>query len=200
MAMATQESEKLVRINQCVEQVAAQLGLIVLDLHLSGQGQNKSLTVCIYRKGEPIGFADCEAMSRSLEQLLELEQQKENLPELAGDFSLEIVSPGLERQLNKAAEFLLFSGSLVRILAKEKIDALGTEFVGVLAGGDEHSVIIEQAQPLPQKSAKKGKSIPPHQKSKGGTPDLAENLAGQRLVIDLKQIYRLNLCPDFLLR
>ncbi len=198
MAMATQKGEKLSRINELANQAAAQLGLIVLDLHSVKQGQNTSLTICIYRKEVPISFADCEEMSRALEQLLTLEQEKEAFPAISGPFSLEIISPGIERQLTTGTEFVLFSGSPVHILAREKINALGTEFVGLLAGGDEHSVIIKQAQPLVQKQDKKKKSLSPDRATKADRALSKEELANEQLVIDLKQIYRVNLWPGVL--
>ena len=116
--MSPQTQEKLSKINELAAQAANSLGLILLDIRLGQQGKNKSLEVSIYRKEPAISFADCEQMSRSLEQLLEVEETKESTFG-GGPYLLEVVSAGIERQLKTPFEFNLFAGSRVQLTTKE---------------------------------------------------------------------------------
>jgi len=179
-AMANAAEQKLSRINKLAEQAAVELGLVLLDVRFGQQGKSQSLIVSIYRKEPPIGFSDCEQMSRSLERLLELEET------ISNDYVLEVVSAGIERQLNSAFEFNLFIGERVCIVAKEKIASFGTEFVGTLCGGDSESFIVSPSFSLSQKEA--GKS------AKGKSKAVADE-ANSKLTISLQQIYRVYLWP-----
>ena len=105
----------LSHIVELATSLAEKLGLAVLDVRVSQQGRRRSLEVCIFRNdGGAVSLADCEQVSRALDQALESETQNaESL--LTGSYLLEVVSPGLERQLTTAREFQLFSGRQVRV-------------------------------------------------------------------------------------
>jgi len=185
IAMASTAEQKLSRINELAKQAAGELGLVLLDIRFGQQGKSKSLELSIFRKNPAIGFSDCEQMSRALERLLEQENQH-----IIGPYLLEVHSPGTERQLTTSFEFNLFAGSMVRIVAKEKIASLGMEFAGTLLGGDEETVAIAEAFPLVDKSTK-SKS-----KKQARQLVLSAHLASDKLTIDLQKIYRVHLCPD----
>ena len=142
----------LSKINELAIQAAKDLRLTVINTHCSGQGNQKSLEICIYRQESAINFADCEAMTRSFEQLLEQEKIENTL------INISVVSPGIDRRLTTATEFMLFAGKPVRISAREKIDELGIEFTGLLIRGDELSITISHASPLSSKQIGKKNS------------------------------------------
>ena len=153
--------------------------------------KNKNLEVSIYRKEAAISFADCEQMSRSLEHLLEIEETKES-PVFNGPYLLEVMSAGIDRQLTSAFEFNLFAGSKVRVTAKEKIASLGVEFIGVLCGGDEHSITLGQTFPLDNKLSKGQSKVAV---KKQAVNDISQT-GDDKLTISLQQIYRIYLWPD----
>ncbi len=177
--MANKAEQKLSRINKLAEQAAAELGLVLLDTRFGQQGKSKSLIVTVYRKNPPISFSDCEKMSRSFENLLEQEEANGS-PAINGAYVLEVVSAGIERQLTTPFEFNLFAGEKVRIVAKEKIASFGNEFVGILLGGDENSVLVLPIMSLSLKISQKTKT-----NFKAEPED--------RLTISLQQVYRIYL-------
>ncbi len=180
MANSGMVKDTLSRINELAVQTANSLGLTVINTHLR-QGSSKSLEICIYRQEPAIGFADCEAMSRQLEQLLSGEEAKGSTL-INGPFTIDVVSPGIERRLTTALEFTLFAGKPVRISTREKIDSLGTEFTAVLTGGDGQSIMVSQAEPL-----QTGK--------KNSTRLKLSNQPNKSLTLSLSQIYGIYLWP-----
>jgi ribosome maturation factor RimP len=72
-----------------------------------------------------ITVADCESVSRQLQRVLEVE---------GIDYGrLEVSSPGLDRRLKKAADFVRFAGREARIRLRRPVDGR-RNFVGVLRG------------------------------------------------------------------
>jgi len=189
--MVQQTEERLSRINELAEKAASELGLILLNVRMGQQGKNKSLAVSIYRKDPAISFSDCEQMSRSLEHLLEIEETGESAI-INDSYLLEVVSAGIDRQLTNAFEFNLFAGSQVRVTAKEKIASLGTDFIGVLLGGDEHSVTLCQIVPL---SNKLSKGRPKAAAKKQAANNISQS-SDDKITVNLQQIYRIYLWPD----
>jgi ribosome maturation factor RimP len=186
-----QTQERLPRINELAEQAASELGLILLGVRVGQQGKNKNLEVSIYRKEPAISFSDCEQMSRSLDHLLEAEENKDSAI-INGPYLLEVMSAGIDRQLTSAFEFNLFAGSKVRVTAKEKIGSLGVEFTGILLGGDENSIALYQTASLSNKSAK-GRSKTSVKKK----AIQSENSSNEdKLTINLQQVYRVYLWPE----
>ena len=188
-----QSVQKLSRINQLAKKAADQLGLILLGVRVGQQGRNKNLEITIYRKEPTISFSDCEQMSRSLEHLIETEETGTEAS-IADLYALEVVSPGIDRQLTTALEFNIFAGSQVRILAKEKIASCGTDFIATLSAGNEHSVTISQA--FTQAAKDKGKVSKTKSKAPVKTAtDIAPVGTNDQLTIDLQQIHKIYLWP-----
>lgn len=107
---AIMNTSTLVKINELAVQVGKSLGLTVVNTRLSGHGKQKNLEICIYRPESAISFADCEAMSRNFEQILEYEEAKGSAL-INGPFNIDVVSPGIERRLTTAADFALLQAS-----------------------------------------------------------------------------------------
>lgn len=185
--MIQQAQERLPRINELAAQAADELGLILLGVRMGQQGKNKNLEISIYRKEPAISFSDCEKMSRTLEALIENEENQ-GRPIVNSSYLLEVVSAGIDRQLTTAFEFNLFAGSKVRITAKEKIGSLGTEFTGVLLGGDEQSISLANAMSLLSKgSGKQGRT---------GKKEAEASVEQEKISVNLQQIYRIFLYPE----
>lgn len=191
------KDQKLSRITELATGIAQNMGLSVLDVRFSQQGRRRSLEVCIFRKGgEAIGLSDCENVSRALEQALENEtQDSESL--VPGSFLLEVVSPGIERQLTTAREFQLFSGSRVRVKTKENISDLGNDFVCLLLGGDHSHLELSQARALtdPKQKVSKGKAA----KKKAKPSQVGEFSGcstGEAFNLELARVFKVNLYSD----
>src|SRR5512142_3138695 len=96
------------QIRRIVERVAADQRLEVVDVEFRGGGKARMLRIFI-DKPEGVTHADCEAVSREVSTILDVEDA---VP--GGSYTLEVSSPGLDRKLSKPADFERFVGSLVK--------------------------------------------------------------------------------------
>lgn len=96
---------------ETVRAVAEDLGYLIYEAGLLLKGKNSSVVVKIDGR-TPISHSDCEAYSRELSRRLD---EAGLLP----DYSLEVSSPGIRRQLRSVEEFERFSGSPAKVIFRE---------------------------------------------------------------------------------
>jgi ribosome maturation factor RimP len=115
-----------------VEPAVTGMGYELVDVQSSNGG--RMLRVFIDKPGG-ITVADCAAVSRQLTHVLPVE---------GVDFErLEVSSPGLDRPLRKAGDFLRFAGKRAEVRMRTP-DATGRrKFVGVLRGAEAGQVKLE---------------------------------------------------------
>ncbi len=101
----------------------------------SGQGGVAEVVHDPYPK---ISHADCERVSQQLSVILDVE---ELIPGPAG-YTLEVSSPGLDRELKKPADFERFRGRLAKISTSEPVGE-AKFFEGRLAGFADGKVRME---------------------------------------------------------
>lgn len=123
------------KIRAMAAQVAEGLGLEVEEIKLLGRGRRALLRVVIDKPGG-VTLSDCEALSRDLEALLDVEDP------IKGPYTLEVSSPGIDRPLKNKKDFQRNLGRLVKVLTKEKIDGRNS-FLGRIAQAGESSVILD---------------------------------------------------------
>ena len=104
------------------------LGYELSDLELIFAGGSGVLRLFIDRP-EGIRVEDCEAVSRQISGLLDVENP------IQGDYDLEVSSPGMDRKLVKPAHFDRFAGQPVKGKFRAMIDGR-RRFAGVLIGRD----------------------------------------------------------------
>ena len=102
----------LEKIRQIAERVAGSSGLEVVEVEVCGAGKHRMLRVFIDRvagdpRGEFIVVEDCEAVTRQLQHVLEVENCSYQ--------RLEVSSPGLDRPLKRQADFERFAGHRVNL-------------------------------------------------------------------------------------
>ena len=150
----------LEKVREAAERVARSEGLEVVDVEWK-VGKQRFLRVTIDRvpakrepnaavEGQPVvgpdtgagyggvGHLDCERVSQQLSVILDVE---ELIPGSQG-YVLEVSSPGLDRELKKAADFERFAGRLAKI---STVEAVGDAkfFEGRLAGLADGKVRME---------------------------------------------------------
>lgn len=103
------------KIHDLASQAASECSYELVDLTLLGSGKRITLRVIIDKEGG-VTLNDCEIFSRRIEALLDVEGT------IAGSYTLEVSSPGLDRPLKKLEEFKKNIGKLVRIITREKIN------------------------------------------------------------------------------
>jgi ribosome maturation factor RimP len=114
---------ELDRVREIAERVAASAGLEVVDVEFRGSGNARMLRVFLdrpgVRAGEPLGgvtHGDCVDFSREFGTILDVEDA------IAGSYTLEVSSPGLDRKLTKAADFERFVGSRVKLTTRQPLN------------------------------------------------------------------------------
>ncbi len=112
------------RVLEISDELAEKMSFSVVDVEFKKEGQEKILRVYIDKDGG-VDLDDCEKFSRSLEEILDEEDFIEEA------YSLEVSSPGLDRQLKKEREFLHYIGREVEVKLYKEQDGL-KEFSGIL--------------------------------------------------------------------
>jgi ribosome maturation factor RimP len=122
------------KIRGLAVETAGELGVELVDVGLFKRGRRHLLRITIDREGG-ITLDDCEAISRRLEALLDVEDP------IPGPYVLEVTSPGLDRPLKSPRDFQRQKGRLLRIVTKEKIGNQSF-FVGRLKKADDEGITI----------------------------------------------------------
>ena len=123
-----------------VERTVAGLGYQLADLEYINNG--RMLRVFIERSHEidpalgqgGVTVGDCEAVSRQLQRVLEVEG-------IAYD-RLEVSSPGLDRKLKKAADFARFAGHEASVRLRRAVNGR-RNFVGIVRSVDGERIEFE---------------------------------------------------------
>ena len=116
--------------------IVESLGLRLWDVRLVKEGAALYLRVFI-DKDEGVMIDDCEAVSRAIDGPLD------ELDPVDGEYTLEVCSPGIERELVKDEHFEQFIGADVMVKMIRPIEGIGREFCGKLKAYDRPNVTIE---------------------------------------------------------
>jgi ribosome maturation factor RimP len=107
-----QKTDLIARVHELAEPLAHSLGLELVDVEYQQEERRMVLRVYIDRVGG-VSLDDCAGVSRELAEILDVEDF------IRGRYNLEVSSPGLNRQLKKAADYERFTGRLVKIRTYE---------------------------------------------------------------------------------
>ena len=118
-----------------LEPTIERLGYELTDLELKLGGRDGLLRVFI-DKADGIDIEDCEAVSRQVSAILDVEDP------LPGNYTLEVSSPGLDRALTKPSHFQRFMGEDVRVKLRFPLDGR-RNFRGALKAADDEQIEIE---------------------------------------------------------
>jgi len=122
-------------IQKLLEPTIERLGfeLTDLDVRLSGKGGLLRLTI---DKPDGIDLDDCEKVSHAASALLDVEDP------VAGEYNLEVSSPGLDRKLTKVEHFQRFEGETLKITMRFPIVGR-RRFRGKLVSSNDENIVVE---------------------------------------------------------
>ena len=127
------------KINKLVTEIAVPLadalGLELVDVEFVKESGRMILRVYIDREGG-IKLEHCEVMSCALEEALD------NLDPIEEHYLLEVSSPGVERPLKKAADYLRFTGRVVKVRLFSSLNRQ-KGFTGTLRGLEGQDILLE---------------------------------------------------------
>jgi ribosome maturation factor RimP len=102
-------SGKAEEIQEMLAPTVASLGLELLGVEFAPSTSSALLRLYIDVEGRHVGIEDCEAVSREISALLDL-----NDP-IASEYTLEVSSPGIDRPLFTIAQFARFIGEQAKV-------------------------------------------------------------------------------------
>ncbi len=124
-------------IADAVAPAVASLGLRLYDVELAGTGKARVVRVLVDRDGG----VDLDAIARASEVVAPLLDSGSAGDALAGSFTLEVSSPGLERPLRRPEHFRHAVGELVSVKARVA-DGSARRLRGTLRAATDDSVAI----------------------------------------------------------
>jgi ribosome maturation factor RimP len=158
------------KIREIAGRVAATHGLELVEAELRGGGKARALRITI-DKPEGVTHEDCANVSREVSVILDVEDA---IP--GGAYTLEVSSPGLDRKLFRAEDYIRFCGSRVKLMTRQPVEG-SRSFEGRLQSFADGRLTLEVT---PGKKPKPGHAQP-----------------GRQVEIDLVNVEKANLSPEF---
>ena len=125
------------QILDLVDPVAESIGLSIVRVRLMGGTLRRRLQVMAERPSDhDISVAECARLSRAMSEVLDAADP------IAGEYLLEVSSPGIDRPLTRLIDFELFDGFEARLEADRMIEGR-KRFKGMLAGVEGDNVAID---------------------------------------------------------
>jgi ribosome maturation factor RimP len=111
------------------------LGFELVRLRLLG-GRRPTLQIMAERPDGWIEVEDCARISRAVSAVLDVEDP------IAGEYTLEVSSPGIDRPLTRLKDFERYAGYEAKVETAEAVDGR-RRFRGLLAGVEDGEVLLE---------------------------------------------------------
>ena len=163
------------QIESLVEPIVKAVGLQVWGVQYLAQGRHSMLRVYIDRAAdadietrvEPaceagsevaqgISVSDCEAVSHQIGELLDVEEV------VTGEYTLEVSSPGMDRQLFHAHQYESAIGELLDVRLNYAFEGR-KKFIGQLVGVEDNEAVVRidsQEYVLPMETIAKASIVP----------------------------------------
>lgn len=125
------------RLAEIASGVARANGVEVFDLEHRPAGRRWLLRLTLDRLDGAVTLADCESVSRDLSARLDVEDLVPHA------YELEVSSPGIERPLRHAADYVRFAGQKAKLVLLADGDRPGEGREGIVKGIDGESVVME---------------------------------------------------------
>jgi len=123
------------KLQAIVERVVISMGYELVGIEYMQQNSTGLLRIYI-DKDQGIVLDDCQAVSHQLSGVLDVEDP------IAGNYNLEISSPGLDRPLFKAKDYQRFAGNTVKVKLARAQDGR-KNYKGLLQGIENDEVILD---------------------------------------------------------
>ncbi|WP_370867413.1 ribosome maturation factor RimP [Atopomonas sediminilitoris] len=126
---------KLDQLHEMLAPVVEGLGYECWGIEFLSQGKHSLLRVYIDH-ANGVGIEDCEAVSRQVSGVLDVEDP------ITNDYTLEVSSPGMDRPLFTLKQFADWAGSSVKIKLRVPFEGR-RNFQGLLKGIEEQDVVVQ---------------------------------------------------------
>ena len=123
------------KVRGLVEPTVMALGLELWGIEHTAQGKYSVLRIYI-ESDDGITIEDCERVSRQVSAIFDVEDP------IAGEYTLEVSSPGLDRPLFTLEQFAQYEGNEVNVRLRSPIEGR-RKFKGVVKGVSEDDVSLQ---------------------------------------------------------
>ena len=125
------------RLLELLDPVAEATGYEIVRLRLMGGQEQRRLQIMAERPSDgDMNVEDCARLSRAISEVMDAADP------IAGEYTLEVSSPGVDRPLTRLADFETYQGYEVR-LELDRLAEGRKRFKGTLAGVEDQSVAID---------------------------------------------------------
>ena len=163
------------RVREIANRVASSQGLEVFDIEFLGGGKARMLRVFLDKPGnDPLAgvtHQDCASFSREFGTILDVEDV------MPSSYTLEVSSPGLDRKLVKAADFVRFTGSRMKLMTRQPVNN-NRHFEGRLESFQDGRLTLDLSVASHKSRKKMG------------------DAAGKRIEIEFANVEKANLVPE----
>jgi len=122
---------------ELIDPVAESLGLAVVRVRLMGGTLRRRLQIMAERQVDhDISVEECARLSRAVSEVFDAADP------IAGEYLLEVSSPGIDRPLTRLIDFDLFEGYEARLETDRMVEGR-KRFKGLLAGTEGEDVAID---------------------------------------------------------
>jgi ribosome maturation factor RimP len=123
------------QIAEMLQSTVEALGFELWGLEHMAQGRHSILRVFI---DSPVGISveDCAVVSEQVSGILDVEEP------ITGEYTLEVSSPGLDRQLFRLAQYARYIGETLEVRLRSAFEGR-RKFKGVLKGIEGEDVVIQ---------------------------------------------------------
>lgn len=143
------------QLKALIEPVVEALDCQLWGLEYFSQGRHSTLRIYIDSENG-IGLAECEKVSRQVSSVMDVEDP------IAGEYTLEVSSPGVDRPLYTIEQFTKYVGEQVDVRLRIPFEGR-RKFSGLLSGveNDEVLVVVDNEEYLlPIESIDKANIVP----------------------------------------
>ena len=128
-------TELLRRIEEIVSPTIVGLGYELVRISMSRGGGTLQIMI-EPADGRPMDVEDCATLSRALSAVLDVEDP------IAGSYTLEVSSPGIDRPLTREKDYIRWAGHVARVETAQPIDGR-RRFKGTLLGLEAGTVKLK---------------------------------------------------------
>ena len=126
---------KATELGELLAPTVAALGLELLGVEFAPTGNSALLRLYIDAPERNVAIEDCEAVSREVSAVLDVEDP------IASQYTLEVSSPGIDRPLFTPAQFARFAGEQARVTLRVPVDGR-RRFQARIAGVEGDDVLL----------------------------------------------------------
>lgn len=123
------------RFEELIEPTLNAMGYDLVRVVVSGRHRPLLQVMAERRDGRSMTVEDCAEISRALSAKLDVEDP------IAGPYTLEVSSPGIDRPLVRPADFARFAGHMARVEMKAPLGGR-RRFTGSIVAASESSVTM----------------------------------------------------------